>query len=345
MLNSLRSLANGPKSIFGKSGPIYWILLIITIPILPVFLITRESVLTHASKSFIVALDDLTDAKYHVAQFIQSDLGLESHIQITVTAILLLLANSETRTIVGLEVLFKNETLFYLPARVALGFSIAWSVYSCISSHLKGIAKKREHSTTKSLVSLLSFTSSSITLRVMTYILYFTPCLGLMDCLRHLQGEMYPHYEPYFSFVNVSEDTFYFGDAPPRPWSDITRWNYIGEQDAEPPVLTLYTLFTIEQYFWSFFGILIINIVSQLVAKKFTNPSVFKSTSWIDLLIHSITCTFIPHPIQEWDEGTGNIKEHKQRQKKVWNEMLGSIIVNFGVNVILLSPLIILGKF
>ena len=81
ILSTLRLVLNGPKVLFGKSGIIYWLAMVLCIPIYPIFLIMRESILVQASKSYKVSLSLLKDAKYHVSQFIQADLGLESHLQ------------------------------------------------------------------------------------------------------------------------------------------------------------------------------------------------------------------------------------------------------------------------
>lgn len=344
LLSSLRLVTKGPEIIFGKTGPLYWLALISGILVHPIFLIMRETIYAHASKTYVVSESILTTTKYHVSQFIQADLGLETHFQVTMAAILVLLVNSETRTIVGLEKLFKEDTIFFLPTQVALALSISWSLYSCITSHLKGISKKRDHSTTKSYATLLGFTSISIFVRVWSYILFWTPCLGLLNLLRHLQGEMYPFKLPYHSKVNVSQDLFYFGNATQIPWTDVTRWNYTGFKEAESPQLELYTYYTIEQYFVIFMLIVCANITLQIVAKRITNPEVFKRTSWIDLFIHGLSCCLIPHPLEEWDEANGTFAMHKMRQKIVWKEMFASILLNLGFNIAFLSPLIILGK-
>ena len=87
-----------------------------------------------------------------------------------------------------------------------------------------------------------------------------------------------------------------------------------------------------------------LNILSQILAKRFSNSEVFKSQSWIDLLVHGITCTFIPHPMEEWDEARGTVPMHKLRQGQVWIEMVVSILLNFAFNLTLLTPLVILGN-
>ena len=322
---------------------VHWILMCGLLPIFPVFLILWEAILEKASKSYHVSLHILENVKVHVAQFIQSDIGLEAHIQLIVSTILLLLVNSSTRTFTGLEVMFENETIFYLPPNLALILSITWSLLSCISSHVKGISKKRNHSTTKSLVAILAFTSASIFMRVFSYVSFFTPSLGLFNCLRHLQGEMFPFGMPLFEVVYMN-DTFYFGDAPRIQWSQITRWNYKGYEDADPPDYTLYSSFTIEEYFWSWMIVLVVNMLSQMAIKRLINVKVFQKMTLLDSLLHSISCCFIPHPMEEWDEEKGTVSIHIIRKKKVFKEMMVSMMINFVFNIVLLSPLIILGK-
>ena len=312
------------------------------------------------SKSHKISLKILRDTKYHVAQFIQTDLGLESHLQSVISIILLLLSVSQTKTISGLDQLIANEQIFYLPTNVALVISIIWSLYSCIHAHLKGVAKKRDYSTTKSFLATLVFASSSIAIRIFSYVLFLTPCLGLFNCLRHLQGEMYPYYNPYFSYVDVNDDSFHFGNASTVRWSKITRWTYVKPAQVEPPQLTLYTILSISQHLYLLLAMILLNIVFLLFLKRLTNPDVFKTFSLIDNVVHAVCNCFIPHPMEEWDEGKfskvqlskssvvflsgkGSVSDHKSRKAKVLEEMLASILLNFAFNLMLLTPMIFLG--
>ena len=308
----------------------------------------KEGILREASKVYQVPLKRLTELQNHVGQFVKADLGIESHCQLTLTIILVLLASSETRTIVGFEVMFERETLFYIPTNIALPISITWSLISCISAFFKGISKTRKHATATSNGIILMYAAVSIFTKTFSIILFWTPCLGLMDCLRHLQGEMYPFYHPYWQEVNATIDTFYFGDADgadPIPWNKITRWNYIEKEKPEPPSQTLYTLFSIEYYFIGFMIALLLNICLQVVVKRCTNPRVYARLSWIDMIVHGISSTFIPHPMEEWDEEKGTVANHKSRKDMVWKEMLGNTLLNFSFNLLYLSPVIILGIF
>ena len=351
LLGSLQFLMEGSKAMFGQfrpNEPVKKLGMYLAIPFYPIYLIMWEKTLQEASKVYIIPPIVLEEAKYYAHQLIQVDIGLESNFQLIISTALLLLANSQTNTITGLEVLFANENFFYVNTKLALVLSISWSLFSCISSQINGMSKKREHSTGKSLTLLLLFNSVSIGLSVFSCILYLTPALGLFNSLRHLQGEMYPYWDPYFypeDVIDDSDATFYYSNATPIPWSKITRWKYKERYEADPPELSLYTLFTIEEYFGILIVISVIQFVLQLLAKLWANPLVFQKLSWIDCLIHGICCCFVPCPMEEWDTEKGTIANHKKRKDLVFKEMLVSMILNFGVHLALLTPLIILGMY
>ena len=346
LLGCLQFFKQGPKAIshhFHKSGFLKKLAMILLLPFYPIYYKIQEVLLKEASKDYNISLDSLQESIYWNAQFIQVEIGLESHLQLIISITLLLLANSETHTIPGLEVLFEKETFFYLNAKLALTLSITLSLVSCIKSHIKGISKQRQHSTALATVIISVYTSVSIALRVFCCVLYLTPAFGLFNSLRHLQGEMYPYHQPFYEKVINLNESFFFGNAPPIPWSKITRWKYVGYTIAEPPEATLYTYYTIDTYFNVLVIAFAVNIYLQWAMKKVTNPEVFRSLSFIESMIHAISCCFIPYPMKEWDEQKGNVPMHQQRKKKVLREMLASIMLNFTVNILLLSPLIILG--
>ena len=243
LLGSLQLLMKGPQILtdhFQKSGLLKKVGIILVLPFYPIYFKIQELMLTELSQDYTVSVSLLEEAKFYSAQFFQIDVGLESHLQLIISTTLLLLANSQTKTITGLEVLFEKETFFNLNTKIVLGLSIAWSLFSCIKSQINGISKKRHHSTTLASVLLIVFTSTSIALRVFSCILYLTPAFGLFNSLRHLQGEGYPFWDPYFHpehINNVTQAKFYFGDAPPKlqtvqehlsPFGRGITWAWVG---------------------------------------------------------------------------------------------------------------------
>ena len=59
--------------------------MLILTPIYPIFLVMWENILQELSKTYQISLKLLVDVKYHVAQFVQLDLGLESHLQLVLS--------------------------------------------------------------------------------------------------------------------------------------------------------------------------------------------------------------------------------------------------------------------
>ena len=297
---------------------------------------------------------DLKVTKQRIAQSMQNELGFEFHIQTVISTILVLLSVSETSTYHGLEYLIQiiwYEQIFQLPTIIILIVSIAWRMLSCIRCYIKIIYLKRDFSTTKSFLTAVVFALVSIMIRILSYVLFLTPCLGLFGCLRHLQGEMYPHYNPYFSYVDLNDD-FYFGNATTyknssytttHKWSQITRWTYLKPGEAESPGLEIYTILTIEHHFYLLFAMVLLNTVLLLRIKQGTNPAVFKTLSLIDVLMHAFGNCFIPHPMEDWDEGKGSVSDHQSRKRKVFKEMFASLLLNFAFNFMLLTPLVVLG--
>ena len=156
---------------------------------------------------------------------------------------------------------------------------------------------------------------------------------------------MYPYQQPYHGKVSSMDEDFYFGNAPLIPWSKISIWKYVKYKIAEPPAATLYSFFTIDQFTTILLVTFVFDIWSQCAMKKITNPEVYNTLSWNESVIHGISSCFIPHPIQEWDEQKGTVQMHYHRKKLVWREMMASIMLNFTISLLLLSPLIILGTY
>ena len=343
LLGLLQLLQHGPSHHFQDSGIMKKVAMFLLLPFYPIYFKIQEVLLKEASKEYFISVKSLEETMYYSAQFFQVEIGLESHLQLVISITLLLLANSQTNTITGLEVLFEKETLFYLNAKLALILSISWSLISCIISHIKGISKLRQHSTKIASVLLLGYTSASIALRVFSCVLYMTPAFGLFNLLRHLQGESYQFKDLYYYPEDINDFKFHFGNATPINWTLVSRWTYNESGTAQPPQLSLYTLLSIEQYLGIFWGIFAIQFALQLLMKIVNNPLVFQKLSWIDCTIHIILCQFMPLPMEEWDMEKGTVAMHKARKDLVFKEMRASILLNFCFNLILLTPLIILG--
>merc|ERR1712062_186831 len=166
---------------------------------------------------------------------------------------------------------------------------------------------------------------------------------GLFDLLKHLQGESLPYNVVMKKKINTSNEYLYYSKAKPILWSEITRLDY----EQSPPALPSYTLYSgysIEEYFIIFWIIVLLHPFLIMGVKKMFNPTNFAKQSYLDRMIHAMENTQIPAPMNDWDDGPGSIKAHKERRKTVEIEIAMTILANFLVHCLMLFPLEILAS-
>ena len=131
---------------------------------------------------------------HHLCQHIKLELGLETLSQLTLQIILLLYAVTSTRTTEGLNQIFNEDVELSGKLKtdykvILLYASIFWSVMSNVSSHIKGLSSHREYFPSISKAIAVVYAFFGITTRVLAFIAFFTPCLGLFSVQRHWKGE------------------------------------------------------------------------------------------------------------------------------------------------------------
>ena len=348
ILSNLQLMFQGPPG--DRRNAWTWLIWICIQPVYPIIVILKEKMLSHMSQIYQVSGDQYARAKEQMTKYVQAELGLETIYQTFLQLLLVLLAKSDTRTIQGLEMVFTDnqhngEFLGMDPTAIFV-LSTMWSIFSCIRSFMKGRNMKREYSTWKSSLANFLMACCSITIKITSFLLYFTPCLGLGNIHRFYQGEMYPFLAPMaFSSKNLDAEYMHFGNAPPILWSKITRWNYtLDRRNPVPPPKELYNWFSIKQYTGVFIVLLFVHPFLVMLGKRLANPGPFSRLHWLDCIIHCACNTNVPFPMEDWDEKKGQVGSHKRRQRLVFREILTVIVVNFTIHFFLLIPLILLSK-
>ena len=112
----------------------------------------------------------------------------------------------------------------------------------------------------------------------------------------------------------------------------------------EPPPLELYTKFSLQLYFFIFWGIILLQMLTIFIVDKVwvTNIPVC-ATLW-ERLMHASLKSHFPFPYVNWHEAEGNCNDHVKRHKSSSHEILATTAVNLVFNLILLTPLVILCK-
>ena len=243
-------------------------------------------------------------------QHIKLELGWETIFQLSGQLILLALAYTETPTNEGLKTVFKEKPIqeenFIMEVNTAIDVpiqtqillvaSVLFSFKSCITSHLKVLSAYREHFplTSKFMAGLFGFFACST--RVLAFIIYFTPALGLFNLLRHSQSEQ-TQWNSILVQHFVNDNVIQFGDSPPINWSMINTW----KNDTIPQKYTFYTYFPLFHYFIGFWVIIVIQTIIILLAKLIFTKKTFSQLNILDKIIHCIECSNIPYNVEPWD--------------------------------------------
>ena len=112
----------------------------------------------------------------------------------------------------------------------------------------------------------------------------------------------------------------------------------------EPPLLELYTKFSLQSHFLAFWGILFLQTVTIFIIDKVCVRNIPEmATNW-ERLMHASLKSHFPLPYVNWHEGDGNCKDHIKRHKAGNHEVLVTTAVNLFFNLIMLTPLVILCK-
>ena len=114
--------------------------------------------------------------------------------QISLQLVLLMLTRTETGTVGGLETFFTQDSIFGLPMdpRIIIILSVCWSLKTSILLHVKILSLEKGFFGFKAKTAAFLWGLVASVRRVMGIVIFFTPCLGLMDLLWHWHAEQFP---------------------------------------------------------------------------------------------------------------------------------------------------------
>ena len=297
------------------------------------------------SKIFIACINRNVDIK------ISNALGLEGFYQIPMQIVLLLMATTETATTGGLESFFEKDSFLGIKASptTVLTVSVIVSITSAILRRVKIVVTEKGFLRVKPKLAIFIWTLCATVRRVLSFIIFFTPSLGLFDLLYHWKAEAYP-----FKFRTNHAKKF---NTPPNPaakielfnmtetvyWSEYDRWDYSDPQHPAPPSYKLYTGLNLQETFAMFFVILILHYMSLLLVKIRTSEEFRKPGNVFEKTIHLLENVNFPMPYRDWDQGSHSVSEFRRRYSNTEREMIGSFAVTIFFTMAMFSPLLYTG--
>ena len=112
----------------------------------------------------------------------------------------------------------------------------------------------------------------------------------------------------------------------------------------QPPPLDLYTQFSLQTYFFCFWGIILSQILTIFLVDKFWVKNIPHNCTIFERIIHAAEKASFPFPYKNWHQENGNCQNHVERKEAAQCEVLLSNLINLLFNMLLLCPLPILCK-
>ena len=286
--------------------------------------------------------------KMKLARFIRTELGIETSLQIMFSVLLLLFSKSDTRIVQGLEAIFDGGQDFILgiSPQVILVLNMIWSILSAWRSYFKGLSATKDHFPLKPILILGMYVCLSLFSNCLACIVYFAPCLGLFNLLRHYQGELFPYTtltEKEIFNITIESDFVYYSTAKPIPWQSLSRYNYSDPENPIKPPITIYTYFELDTILHGFYLVLLLQTFLIMLTKRFANPMAFKRQNLLQKFTHALENCQIPAPTEDWDDEFGpKADDYVKAQMKVRLEMGLTLLVNLVTHLMMTIPMMIL---
>ena len=104
------------------------------------------------------------------------------------------MARTATATTGGLESFFEEDSFLGFKANptAILAVSVSLSLFSAILTHIKTLVAEKGFLRIKQKITVFCWILFASIRRIMTFITFFTPSLGLFNILYHWKAELYP---------------------------------------------------------------------------------------------------------------------------------------------------------
>ena len=176
--------------------------------------------------------------------------------------------------------------------------------------------------------------------RVMTIVLFFTPPFGFFRILGHWQLEQ----TPYFDDLNIQFNFNKTNYSEAIPWTRINRFNYAINCG---PDYTVYTYYSVTQYFFGFWILMFLQTSANALA-KIALAEDFKRDlirSGLSKFFHCWENTNVPKVWMDWEAKNSSFEDYKKRHGQVATEMVVIIIIRNIFHAVMLVPLLFTGTY
>ena len=261
----------------------------------------------------------------------------------TIQALILLHATTDTATIGGLESVF-DQKLFGLDPYTVFVFSICWSLFSCVRTHTNLIASEKGFCQVTTKLVIFAWGFFATLRRILSLVALFIPGLGLFSIFHHWRWEQIPfgsrlEYAKR-GFLSSNDKIGLYGLNETIYWNEFDRWDYSDPQHPSPPQLNpTYTLLSLQETFIAGATLLALHFFLIMGVKVLTSPEFRNRGLYVNKIIHVIENLNYATPFCDWDEGDYTIQEFRARFRATCKEMTAALCINIICTLMMLVPL------
>ena len=177
----------------------------------------------------------------------------------------------------------------------------------------------------------------------MILVVYFAPVFGFFNLLYHWNFEQIQFAVRKNRDISP-DDVLQLYNRTHILWSTLDRWDYTDPSNPTPPSYTLYTGYSIGEYFSYFWIILAFHTYCNILVKCIFSKQFREEANNLEILTHAFENCNFPIYWKDWDEGVGTVQDHQERLKMVRQEVLAIMFVHFIISSVMLSPMIYTGN-
>ena len=254
--------------------------------------------------------------------------------------LLFLFSATTTPTTGGLETLFQQSSILFLTPQVVLGLSIALSMKSAISLHVKSVKTKKQYFPTTSKILVALWGLFATLRRILGIVVFFIPSMGLCHLLNHVKFEQvaFKIRLDYAKTIDVEDKIALYGLNETIYWTELDRWDYSNPDKPSPPDYSIYTGLNLKGTFVAFFGLMALQFIAIICVKMGTSKSFRAKSDIFNKFLHSLQNLNFSFPYDDWDDGRYSLEEFKERHRSVTKEMAASFTLTFVFSLISMCP-------
>ena len=254
--------------------------------------------------------------------------------------LLFLFSATTTPTTGGLETLFQQSSILFLTPQVVLGLSIALSMKSAISLHVKSVKTKKQYFPTTSKTFVVLWGLFATLRRILGIVAFFIPSMGLCHLLNHVKFEQvaFKIRLDYVKTIDVEDKIALYGMNETIYWTELDRWDYSNPDKPSPPDYSIYTGLNLKETFVAFFGLMALQFIAIICVKMGTSRSFRAKSDIFNKFLHSLQNLNLNFPYEDWDDGRYSLEEFQERHRSVTKEMAASFALTFVFSLISLCP-------